>query len=240
MKEELLRLVTLQKYDRQIIEIDTHLNNLKQQIEKDEARLNKAKAQFADKQDELNHRKLDSNKLDLEIKQAETRYKECSYQLMSLKDTKSYDTMKNQLMEIKEDISIKETYAIDLLNTIEELEKTLSMYSEKIAEEALRIQGLKDHADKERESRCEEKDELLKRRMAFASELTAGTMSKYQRLLKLPNGVAMATLQGRTCTGCYSSITMDDLEAVKLMDKLIQCGSCQRIIYIPSLLGSPE
>jgi predicted nucleic acid-binding Zn-ribbon protein len=240
MKEELIRLVTLQKYDRQIIEIESHLNNLQEQIKKDEVRLAKAKEQLSAKEQELQDRKVDSSRIDHDIQASEVRYKEYSYQLMNLKDTKSYDAMKSQLEELREEISQMESSGIDLLNEIEELEKTLAMYNEKIGAEETRIQEQKNLLEKDTQSRSEEKNELIKRSESYSAEISPEVMRTYKRLLKLPNGVALASVEGRTCTGCYSNITLENLEVVKMMSGLVSCNSCGRILYIPSLLGQED
>ncbi len=240
MKEELIKLVTLQKYDRQIIEIDSHLNGLSQQIAKDEQRLAKAREQVSDKETSLQSKKVESSRSDSDIQDSEIKYKEYSYQLMSLKDAKAYDAMKAQIEALREDISNKESMAIDLLNDIEETEKTLAIYNEKITAEEARIQTQKDVLSQDESSRADEKGELTKRRESYAAEISPEVMRSYNRLLKLPNGVALAAVEGRTCTGCYSNITLDNLEIVKMMSHLVQCGSCNRILYIPGLLGSQD
>lgn len=240
MKEELIKLVTLQKYDRQIIEIDSHLNGLSQQIAKDEKRLAKAREQVSEKEASLQSKKVESSRSDSDIQESEIKYKEYSYQLMSLKDAKAYDAMKAQIEALREEISNKESMAIDLLNDIEETEKTLAIYNEKITAEEARIQTQKDALNQDESSRADEKSELTKRRESYAAEISPEVMRNYNRLLKLPNGVALAAVEGRTCTGCYSSITLDNLEIVKMMSHLVQCGSCNRILYIPSQLGSQE
>jgi predicted nucleic acid-binding Zn-ribbon protein len=242
MKEELIRLVTLQKYDLQILEIEDHLTNLTNDIKTAEARLAKAREQTEDKENKLKKLRVDSQSIDADIASLETQYKENNYQLMTLKDQKSYDAMKLQLEEILSLKTIKENSGLELLTKIEEEEKTLVMYHEKIDAEAERIQGLKDGVQEQTAQRSEEKEEMAKKRKGFAENIAPALLAKYTRLLGVPDRKAIAEVDpnNRACRGCYSTITREDMENVKLMTTIVTCNSCGRIVYVPSLLGSVD
>jgi uncharacterized protein len=242
MKEELLQLVTLQKYDRQILEIEDHLSGLNKEIETASVRLEKANLQVAAKKQEVEQLRVQSQRIDGEIADAENQYKTNSYQLMTLKDQRSYESMKLQMEELRNKIADRETKGIELLGKLEETEKTLAMYNEKISQESLRIQGLRDQKEEQRQTRSAESEGLKTKRNGYAKLISPMMLSKYEHLLKLPDRQAIAEVipSSRTCKGCYSSITRENMESVKSMDKVVTCNRCGRILYIPSLLGHNE
>jgi|SaaInlStandDraft_1057018.scaffolds.fasta_scaffold16205_4 uncharacterized protein len=240
MKDELIRLVTLQKFDLQVLEIEDHLAGLKKEITQAEERLDKAKGQTDQKRRSVDLRKMESKRIDGDIEEAERQYKENNYQLMSLKDAKSYESMKLQIEELRERISELESRGLEVLGEVEEGEKTLELYDQKISEEEARIDGLKENLAKEEESRSAERKELAQKREEYIKHIAPDLLKIYNRLLGVSDRKALAELKGRTCTGCYSNITLDNLEVVKTSSGIVYCNSCGRIVYLPSVLGAAE
>jgi len=240
MNEELIKLVTLQKFDKEINDINKHIKISSGKLEEDKKRLLKAKGQLDWKINELRARKLESGKIDSFIITAEETYKSYNYQLMALKDAKAYDAMKLQLDNTRAEISEKENVGIELLNTIEELDKTVNLYTEKINTEDERINGLQEEIDLEIEIRSEEISEKQKKRDDYANMIDAKVLLHYEKLLGLPDSRAIAELDGRSCTGCYSNVTLEDVENVKLQTRIVNCNVCGRILYIPNVAGQSE
>lgn len=237
MNEELIKLVTLQKYDKELMGLEAHIKDSQEQIEKDIKRLEKAKEQLEAKEQDVKFQKLESEKTENFIKSAEVSYKEYNYQMMGLKDQKAYDAMKLQLEELKDQISERENHGIEILSRIEELNKTIAVYQEKINEEEKRIEKTKSDLAEEVNQRSEEKSGLKVKRDEYAKHIDAKLLAQYEKLLLLPKHQALAELDDRTCTGCYSTITRDALETIKLQERIVTCDSCGRILYIPSSLG---
>lgn len=242
MKEELIQLVTLQKFDSQILEIEDHLSGLEKEIVTADERLAKAREQVAEKEKGLQNLKVQSNNLETDIASAETRYKEHSYQLMSMKDEKSYETMKLQMEELRNSIAEKENTSIETLTTIEETEKTLVMYGEKIKAEEERVDGLRTSLEEEKGKRSEEKGELKQKREGYIKNISPALLAQYERLLNLPDRIAIAqvNMNNRTCLKCYSTLTRENIETIKMMDKVVNCNRCGRILYVPSILGQAD
>jgi len=240
MNDELIKLVTLQKFDKEINDINKHIKNSSGKLEEDKKRLMKAKEQLDWKINELRARKLDSEKIESFIASSEETYKSYNYQLMALKDEKAYDTMKTQLENTRAEINEKENTGIELLNTIEELDKTVTLYTEKINAEDERIKGLQEEIDLEADVRAEEVSEKQNKRDEYAKMIDAKVLVQYEKLLGLPDSRAIAELDGRSCTGCYSEATLEDVENVKLQTKIVNCNVCGRILYIPSVAGQSD
>lgn len=237
MKDELLKLATLQKFDRECREIESCIKESTKQVEVSQQRLDKARQQLEEKKKEAKIKQVYSDRLDQDMKALELRYKEYNYQLMSLKDAKAYDTMKAQLADLKEEISSTESEAIDVLSALEELNTTVKTYTEKIEEEEKRIEGIKEEMKASLDEKNEELKEQKAKRDAYADTIDDVIVRSYNRLLALPDGKPLAEVHDRTCQGCYSSITLEDLESIKMQERIIHCHSCGRILYIPQLLG---
>jgi predicted nucleic acid-binding Zn-ribbon protein len=242
MREELIQLVTLQKFDTQILEIDDHLIGLQKDIDQAEARLEVARQQVAKKEDGLKEVQSQSRAIDSNISESGSRYKEYSYQLMSMKDEKSYDTMKLQMEELKSSTEEQETRGLELLESIEATEKKLSIYRQKISDEELRVEGLKNQLKEQTDSRAEDRSTLVKKRDGYLSSINPTLKAQYQRLLQLPDrqAIAQVNLSDRSCLKCYSTLTRENIETIKMMKQVVNCNRCGRILYVPALLGQAD
>jgi uncharacterized protein len=240
MNEELIKLVTLQKFDKEINDINKHIKGSSDKLEEDRKRLAKAKEQLEEKNVSLKAKKLESEKIDSFITSSEDNYKSYNYQLMQIKDEKAYDSMKMQLENTRMEIEEKENQGIDILNEIEELEKTISLYTEKINAEDERIQGVQTEIDKEIKERSQEIEGIQSKRDEYAKQIDEKILKHYEKLLGLPDSKAIVELDGRSCTGCYSEATLEDIENIKLQNSVVTCNVCGRILYIPNVAGQSD
>ena len=240
MKQELFKLVTLHQFDRDIRELKAHLDERQLQFEQHQQRLETAKGQLEEKMDALKREKVRGEEIETDIKASETRYKECSYQLLNLKDQKSYDAMKMQLQDIRESIDSKENEGLETLNKVEELNKTVEMYQGKIDEEVARLEQEEKDIAAEREKQAPELEAMVQKRTSYAEQIAKPVLDKYEKLLSHADKKPMVELDGRSCTGCYSEITLDAYERVKMMEEVVTCLTCGKIVYSSALLGAAE
>ncbi len=63
-------------------------------------------------------------------------------------------------------------------------------------------------------------------------ELPADFRDAYQRIVKSKGSDAMAPIEGENCGGCYQNITANMFNSL-LMDKIVFCGNCGRLLYLP-------
>jgi predicted nucleic acid-binding Zn-ribbon protein len=70
-------------------------------------------------------------------------------------------------------------------------------------------------------------DERRRESAGFAPPLLA----KYDQLLKQRRTVAVAEMSGETCTACHVRLRPSFAQQVRRNDAIVQCDSCQRILY---------
>ncbi|HET9369665.1 MAG TPA: C4-type zinc ribbon domain-containing protein [Vicinamibacterales bacterium] len=56
-------------------------------------------------------------------------------------------------------------------------------------------------------------------------------LARYEQLLKGRKGVAVAALNGETCSACFVRLRPHITQQVRRNDSIVQCESCQRILY---------
>lgn len=79
-------------------------------------------------------------------------------------------------------------------------------------------------ADRERETRA----------------LDARTLALYEQLRKGRRGVAVASMAGSVCTACHVRLRPSVEQQIRRNDSIVQCDSCQRILYAAPVAAPAE
>lgn len=240
MKENLIKLVTLQGFDKEIRGILDVENEGAQKIREKETRVEKAKEQLAEKERELREKEIAVTRAEEEVKALEQQYKERNYALMSTKDTKSYDALKAALQDIRDHINETENTSLEIMGEIDTLKEKNAAFKEKIAGEEKKIEELKEQMKEGQKERDEKIAELRQKAQEYEKSLPADILAVYQRMLNMPDRRAIVPLVDRACSGCFSNVTPEEFSRIKIGDSMITCGTCGRIVYIPEVLGKAD
>jgi predicted nucleic acid-binding Zn-ribbon protein len=73
---------------------------------------------------------------------------------------------------------------------------------------------------------------LKKRRLAALRPIDASTLMLYERLRKMRAGRAVARVQRGACLGCRISLPTHILQRARSGMAVVQCSSCERILYV--------
>ncbi len=74
---------------------------------------------------------------------------------------------------------------------------------------------------------------LAERKKRMGSGMSPDVLNQYERLLEARDGVALAVLDGRTCTGCYIAVPTNIFVRLTRAQDVVACPNCQRILYLP-------
>ena len=76
-----------------------------------------------------------------------------------------------------------------------------------------------------------ELERLAHERTQEARAVDATLMAKYSQLLKQRKGVAVARMVGEICEACHVRLRPHVTQQVRRNDGIVQCDSCQRVLY---------
>lgn len=68
-------------------------------------------------------------------------------------------------------------------------------------------------------------------RRGEAAGLDAAVLARYEQLLKVRRGVAVAAMNGETCAACFVRLRPHVAQQIRRNDSIVECESCQRILY---------
>jgi predicted nucleic acid-binding Zn-ribbon protein len=79
---------------------------------------------------------------------------------------------------------------------------------------------------------------LAGERRRAGAELDAPLLARYDQILKQRRGLAVVPMTGETCSACQLRQRPHVAQQVRRGDSVVQCESCQRILYVAAAPGA--
>ena len=235
MKEELEKLVNLQK-------TDTNIRRLKKAIETADQRRAEIEQEFEQhassiREIQANRDKLAAERAEFEKQIAEnkTYLERADRNLKNSQNQKEYETAMRETDALQKQIGTLETQALEKITGIEEIEKTLAERADEINSHDAKREAALGAFDKEIAKAKKEFDsETAKRQKVFVT-LPKNLASVYDRFAqRSKDGIAVAEVVRGSCSACHIALRQHMVMEVKRGNQIITCENCSRILYMTS------
>jgi predicted nucleic acid-binding Zn-ribbon protein len=226
-------LFRLQNLDSQI---DSHRSRLAE-VERNLAEhpeLDQALATESAAHDELESARQTLRKADEETKRQQQRIAETDKTLYggSVRNPKELQDLQEEAASLRRFLSVLEERQLQAMIQCEERENAF-----------LAAQSKRGELE---QKRAEEEKQLLEGKASIQSALatlgvqreaaltavSAEDLEKYNALRSSKHGVAVARLEGGSCTGCGVAPSATRIDSARSGQEIIQCGNCGRILYL--------
>ena len=137
---------------------------------------------------------------------------------------KEIETVKAANDQIEEDVLV-------LMDKVEDLKKDQVSSISHLKKREREIEAEKNKIEKEIQSMDKIIEKLKTERDNLLSVVSDRLRSTYRVLTERRNGVAVVNVKGGVCLGCYMNIPPQLFIEVTKNKQLIQCPSCNRILY---------
>jgi hypothetical protein len=241
MSPELERLIQLQHLESAMAEARARIAAHPQLLAEADARLaeadrvvQEATQHLKDAQDA----RRDSEK-DAAVYQGRlTKFKD---QLSAVKTNREYQAMQHEIETAQKDLSAAEEKVLERMMEIDQLTADVKQAETTRAAQKKTVDA--DKAVLTTELAAEEKRlaEKTAERTALVGSLEPRLMALFEQVAKVRKGVAlsMATRDG-LCSACHVRMRPQVFQQVRQNDSVLQCDSCQRILYwVPPPAPSP-
>ncbi len=231
MREQIMVLEALQKIDSELSELELHLEEYPNKITALEEEIKSSKEIL----DNLNNQKEELSKTksqyESEINQNEENIKKSEEKLFEIKTHKEYQALQKEITETKKANSDLEEKLLEEMEKIENIEKEITEKSEKltttesenqekIAEYQLELEEIRVAYEPKKEEKAN-----------TVQTLDPEILPLYEKILKKNNGEVLAVAKNEVCTGCYMNIPAQMFNEILTLTRIIQCPSCQKILY---------
>jgi uncharacterized protein len=232
MSPEIERLIKLQQLESAIAEARAHITAHPLRLAEADAKLAEADRvvqEAAQRLKDAQDARRDSEK-DAAVYQGRlTKFKD---QLASVKTNREYQAMQHEIETAQKDLGAAEEKVLERMMEIDQLTADVKQAEAARAAEKKTVDA--DKAALAAQLAADEKKlvETTAARAGLVAALEPRLMSLFEQVAKVRKGVAlsMATRDG-LCSACHVRMRPQVFQQVRQNDTVVQCDSCQRILY---------
>ena len=233
VKEQIKKLVELQKLDAEIFE-------KKKELVDKPAMVQQLKEQFESKKGTLNELEakaktvvLGRKEQELELKGKEDQITKANATLNEMKTNREYTAKLSEIENLKADKSLIEEKILESFDASDAIVKEIEREKQVVAEEEKRYLAKKKEVDDEVKILDDRIKVLDSQRQQIAPHVDPKVLFKYEAILNNKQGLALVAVTGNnSCGGCFMNLRVQNINAIKMAEEMFQCEYCSRILYL--------
>lgn len=231
MKEQLSKLIQLQKIDSEIARLKARKVSLPGEQERLKAEITAAEERFDERKKELEDLNERHRACEKEMQKGSESLKRSKSRLLEVKKNDEYQATLKEIDTIERKNSAVEDEIINLLEEIDRGNTDLAADREhletvrKQGEEKLRL------LEKDAESIDAELESIVAGERDIRDGLDPDVLRRYDLLRERRNGSAVVPVWNEVCSGCHMNIPPQLYIELRKYEKLHICPNCNRIMY---------
>ena len=232
MSPDIERLINLQQLDDAIEDARRKIAAHPQRLADADARLADAQARVDTARQRLKGNQDARRDLEKDAAVFQTRLSKYKDQLAAVKTNREYQAMQHEIAAAQTELGGVEEKVLERMLDADAIAADI-----KAAEAALAIEQKGVNAEK---AAMEQELAVVQQKLADASgkrtallaQIDPQVLKKFDQVAKFRRGVAMATAtRDGLCSACHVRLRPHVFQQIRLNDTIIQCESCQRILY---------
>ena len=236
MQAVLQALLALQEIDKDIFRTQRELKRLPAERSARKGEIDKKAAKLAEMRERTKAVRVRIKEIeDLTTTQRQRMRKVENEAMASRSDVALLAAFQHEIRNLKREIGTGEEEGLRLVEEVEGQEKEAATLATAIEGDQKIFEEFSKNVARETaaaEAKLKELQALRKQRMA--ADIPGEAMALYTKILASREGVATAELDGRICQACYMEIPVNLVVRVQRGTELVQCPSCDRILFLPS------
>jgi predicted nucleic acid-binding Zn-ribbon protein len=226
------KLLELQKLDQQIASLRRDLDALPAETAKRSKALDAKRQDAANKEKAVQENELAVRNLELSTKQADEEIKKLDGRLNTVKNNAEYQATLLQIESSKRERDRVQEEALALLDKLAPLKAAFTEARDAAAAEGKVFEKFQDEARKLVAAREAEVAAVAAGRTGLVAGIPRDLLDRYDKLFKSRDRLSVCAVEGQVCQGCYNRITMNDIARLRGGASIVECGSCNRILYL--------
>ncbi len=235
MKDELAKLIQLQKTDSNIRRLRSNIETAGQRRAEIEREFEQHAFSIREIQNKRDSLAAEREELEKKIADHKNYLERADRNLKHAQNQREYETAMREMDALQKQITAAETQIIEKMAALEEVEKELEDRAEEINTIDSKRAAALGEFDAQLNAEITEFDSELGARESVFKTLPPQLASVYDRLAQRSrDGIAVAEVTNGSCSACFMSLRPQIQVEVKKGQQIITCESCTRILFIPS------
>jgi uncharacterized protein len=232
MLPDLERLIQLQRLETIIADAKAAITLHPQRLAILDERLNEAKQAVESVKEGLkkNHDRRRELEKDVALYQGRlTKFKD---QLSAVKTNREYQAMQHEIATAQSDLGSVEEKVLEQMLAADDLNAAAKKAEAALAAQSKEIEAEKKAHSQELTATEASLKQSTEARAALVKELEPRLMALFEQVARVRKGVAIcsATRDG-LCSVCHVRLRPSVFQQVRHNDSIVQCDSCQRVLY---------
>ncbi len=230
-KPEIATLVKLQDAETEIVRLREVIDLVEKKKEKLASRLAQFETALQQNKEAFDAAAKSCREHELEIKVVDERIVKSNETLRNVTTNKEYQLL---LREVDDNKKRKDLLETQLLELMDERDKSKGIVEESQKEYALLAEQIKAEQAEVEKQTTEDRESLvayLKRQEEIGASLDPRLLTMFRKISKMNNGSAVSQVRDRICMGCFMNVPPQMYIEVQRGNELISCPQCSRILY---------
>ena len=231
MNADLERVIALQRLDSAAQDAQRRLAEEPDREKSLDARLEAARAEVAAAKQRLSENQTTRRAAEKDVAFQQGRLSKFRDQLMEVKTNREYQAMQHEIETAQNEVKALEEKVLERMLEADDLTASLKKAEAALASEQKTV-------DADRRAMATEITELtalLERlageRAVLVAAMDTQLLKMFEQVARKRNGVAVAEARDGICTICHVRLRPQVFNNVRRNDAIVQCDSCQRILY---------
>jgi uncharacterized protein len=231
MHPDLEGLIRLQRLDETTARARQTIADLPTALAALDARVAEKEQELAAVRARLDESQKARRELEKTLAAAQTRLSRYKEQLMEVKTNKEYQAMQHEIAAAEREVRSTEDRILDHMEEAETFAKDVKKVEAMLSGERAAVQAETRQLDQQRG----EMEGLIERavgeRTRIVADISAEALAIFDSVAPKRNGLAVVEARAGHCTVCNVRLRPQRFLEIRRNDTLIQCDSCQRILY---------
>ena len=229
-------LTKLQGVENQLRAARVKLTRCRRSVIIQENQIRNLQSTLEAKKEELQLTKVQSDRLELELKSRDESIAKLRASLNIAKTNKEYAAVLTQLNTTKADNSKIETNILDFMKDIEADEAEIQEINNQIDQQKQTLEQTRKDSELTAVKYEAEIEEIQVKWDEAAKDIPAEPLEIFKRVAETYDGEALATVDVQesaySCGGCFMGITAESVNMLMTKDEIIRCPNCTRILVL--------
>jgi len=231
MNPDLERLISLQRIDSTIGDGERRLAEEPDRQQALDARIDDAKSKVSTARERLTQSQTSRRDVEKELAVHQGRLSKFRDQLMAVKTNVEYQAMQKEIEFAQHEVKILEDRILEFMLEADDLTAAVKSAEAELAKDTRIVEDDRKTLAADITNIRKALEGLRAERASLVAAISPQVLSTFELVSRRRHGIAIAEARAGICTICHVRLRPQVFNEVRRNDQIIQCDSCNRILY---------
>ena len=212
-------------------DLQKRLDFAPKQLNAQQSVLGKREEELKQGHEAIKKAKITIHEHEVSVKAAQQQIKKYEQQIGDITSKKEYDALRHEIAGVNDKIRAIEDETLTAMMVLEELNGRIPALEEEVNKAKAELAAFEREFQAKLGDWTKARDEAAAQCGVEEAKLSEDVRTLYDRLVKAMGADALAAVEGKSCTFCFTELTAQAQHNV-LLRQFVSCRNCGRILYL--------